>query len=198
MVILEARRELQEALFLLLDGQMTNDEFDRLSDDWQKSLDRGVAEIAAFGHSLCSSGLLIPYRLKGWHAVDMQTRKTAERCLLFLETDLEYGWPDLPNPTWRNLVRRLMVFQGIPLGFALLLLGVLIGMDNGSWQAITFSLVPGGLTLVVSFLLLRWSRKQDTPEWCEYWSAGDRAVWPFLHYEDYSRSHYLTAERSSI
>ena len=59
MVLAEDRCRLCESLRLLIDGQLTNYEFDELYEAWEQSLDRGVEAIASFGWGLYSSGLVL-------------------------------------------------------------------------------------------------------------------------------------------
>jgi hypothetical protein len=54
----DARNELAESLGLLVNGQMTNDEFDgRYYEEWRKCEDETVREIAGFGYSLYSESI---------------------------------------------------------------------------------------------------------------------------------------------
>jgi hypothetical protein len=48
-------------------------------------------------------------------------------------------------------------------------------------------LVAGLGVLGLCWLLWKWSRADDTPEWREYWSHGDRDAWPFLYLADHER-----------
>jgi hypothetical protein len=94
MIDRDARNDLAESLRRLVDGDMTNDEFDDgYHGRWCESKDAAVVEISGFGYSLYSSDLLWPYRLKGRHAVPAQTREIAQHAIRFLQTDLEYEWP---------------------------------------------------------------------------------------------------------
>jgi hypothetical protein len=94
MVDKEARVELRIALRRLVTGRMTNDQFDDLYyEHWMDSKDLAVAKIGEFGYCLYSSDLLLPYRLKGPHAVSPEVRRLASRGILFLYTDQEYEWP---------------------------------------------------------------------------------------------------------
>src|SRR5437667_10097132 len=110
MVLPDARRRLRTALASLVNGQLTNDEFDELHAGWEQSADQAVVAIAGFGYGLYSSSLPLPYRLTGRHAVDPETLRTAERCLLFLQTDLEYAWPAAPNQSLQSAAGGLAIF----------------------------------------------------------------------------------------
>jgi hypothetical protein len=77
-----ARDQLAVGLSSLVNGEMTNDEFDdEYYGHWEKSDDAAVAEIARFGWSLYSSDVTT-YRLRGWHAVRDEVRQGAQRALL--------------------------------------------------------------------------------------------------------------------
>src|SRR5437660_2233241 len=120
MVLPDVRRRLRTALASLVNGQFTNDEFDEVYAKWQDSDDQAVAAIAEFGYGLYSSDLLLPYRLAGRYAVDPEILRIAERCLLFLQTDLEYAWPAAPNQNLQCAAGGFAISLGIPLGIALL------------------------------------------------------------------------------
>src|SRR5260221_8801799 len=101
MVHPEERQDLREALTKLVIGQMINDDFDSLYyERWKGSADRAVAAIAEFGYSLYSD--IAPYRLIGRYAIKPQARRMADRCLQFLQTSKEYGWPPFPGLDWRS------------------------------------------------------------------------------------------------
>src|SRR5690348_4904237 len=97
-----------------------------------ESPDRAVAAIAHFGWCLYSSDLPLPYRLKGRYAVNDETRRKAERCVLFLGTDEEYRWPDYPKESLRSVAGGCGC-NGFPLGIALLIVSflALVGMQAG-------------------------------------------------------------------
>jgi hypothetical protein len=86
MIAADGRTRLREALTQLVDGQMTNNEFDELYySGWKESPDRGVAAIAHFGWSLYSSDLPLPYRLNGRYAVMTKQDGRPSDAFCFLE-----------------------------------------------------------------------------------------------------------------
>ncbi len=172
MVDRNQRMRLRDALSELIEGRLTNDQFDELYfTEWEESPDRGVREIADFGFSLYSSDLPFPYRLKGRYAPDAETKRIADRCQRFLNSDLEYAWPERPNQTLDCAFGGISVFLVIPLGVVLLLAGFF------DLQFVAL----GSLVVACGYLLLRVSRSMKTPEWRAYWAAGDKDAWPFLH-----------------
>ncbi len=182
MVDQKQRGRLSEALSKLVDGQMTNDQFDeQYSAHWAESSDRGVREIAEFGYCLYSSDLPSPYLLQGRYAADAETKRITERCLCFLATDLEYAWPERPCQILDQAFGGLSVFLIIPLAVVLLIAAFI--------QWIYF--VAGLMVLLLGWLLWRASRSTDTPEWHDYWAAGDKDAWPFLHESDLNDSHLM-------
>jgi hypothetical protein len=113
MVIPEARYRLQEALADLSAGRITNWQFDRFYFELNDPADRAVAELANFGCGLYHDGIG-PYRITEHYVIKPETREIAGRCLLFLETEMEYEWPDAPSQTWRNLAGGIAIFRILP------------------------------------------------------------------------------------
>jgi hypothetical protein len=166
---------------------MTNDEFDCLYyDKWADSPDRAVVEIGKFGWGLYSSDLPLPYRPIGRYAVNNETRQVAERCLVFLATDLEYGWPEAPGQAFTRAAGGCAISLGLPLGIALLLgAGLMLATVSVIWFLLLA--IPGGIFVGASVLVLRSCGRRDSGPWKRYWSAGDREVWPFLRRQEYSQ-----------
>jgi hypothetical protein len=185
MIDTKARAGLVVALASLVEGRMTNDEFaDRYAEDWAESTDRAVAGIAEYGDSLYTDAMT--YRLEGAHAVSEETRKVADRCILFLKAGLEYDWPDAPATALQSVAGGFTMFLLLPFGIVLLIAAALVR---------TASLLVAGLAVLgLCLFLWRWSRDEDTPEWREYWSHGDREVWPFLRGPDYEQAVMDTQE----
>ncbi len=180
MIDREQRARLSEALAKLVDGQMTNDQFDDLySAHWAESPDHGVRAVAEFGYSLYSSDLPFPYRLQGRYASDVETKTITQRCLRFLATDLEYAWPEQPSQVLDEALGGLSVFLIIPLSIALIIAAFI------DWKYF----VAGLLVLLLGLLLWRASRNTEVPAWNDYWAAGDKDAWPFLHKSDLDSSH---------
>ncbi len=174
-----ARAELAVALANLVEGRMTNDDFGALyAEHWVESTDRGVAGIAEYGDSLYTDAMT--YRLEGGYAVKDETRRVADRCILFLKTNLEYGWPERPATGLQSAVGGFTMFLLFPFGIVLLIAAAILWTGS--------LLVAGLVVLVLSGLLWKWWRSDDTPAWREYWSHGDREVWPFLRRADYEQA----------
>jgi len=162
---------LRQALTELIGGRMTNDRFDDLyGGQWAESEDRAVAMIGEFGYCLYTDAMT--YRLKGGHAIDSETRSVAARCVHFLSTDLEYAWPEPPSTALQSAAGGLAIYGLLPLGVVLLICALIPRMAD--------LLLAGPVVLGLSWLLWWASRTQNTPEWREYWSHGDRDAWPFL------------------
>jgi len=189
----EWRTRLRDALLSLIQGQMTNDDFDCLYyDEWADSPDRAVAEIGKFGWGLYSSDLPLPYRLTGRYAVNDRTRQVAERCLLFLANDLEYGWPEAPGQVLERAAGGCAISLGLPLGIALLLVaGLMLATVSVIWFLLLA--VPGGILLGASLLMLKSCADRERGPWRRYWAAGDREAWPFLRREEYSHCSATSA-----
>jgi len=93
------------------DGMITSDEFE---DEWPRpSDDRALKAIAATLWGAYSD--ISSHKLEGSYALNEYGRALFDRCILFLESDLEYAWP-------RN---RLYGEKGIPLTIVVLSLGML-------------------------------------------------------------------------
>jgi len=182
MVIPEARARLQSALSDLVTGRITTWEFDKLHRHEMKcSPDRAVAEIADFGWSLYSD--LLPYRITKHYSIKPEIRSIAERCLLFLQTDLEYGWPKAPELFWKEMTVSLAI--GMLLGgVALLVLAVVQVAEGVFWL---YGLT-GILSFPLSIWLLVWIRNKDCKLKQEFWASGDRDAWPFLNRREFSNA----------
>lgn len=179
----DARARLRIALAQLVDGQMTNNEFDVLYySEWEHSLDRGVAAIAKFGWSLYSSDVG-EYRLNRWHKVSAETRRIAERCLLFLQAGLEYAWPDPPDGFLLGFLPFLLLFFSIPLGIALLFvaLGLWLSGEPMVWSA---GLAAAGAGVVAGNVLLDMVVHYRARKRFQTTTTGDVECWPFFERQD--------------
>src|SRR5215470_1687853 len=116
MVIPEARARLHKALRALLVGRITTCQFDKFYYELKSSHDQAVAELAEFGYGLYHDGVG-PYRLTEHYRIKAETHKIAERCLLFLRTDLEYSWPPSPTQFWQGVAWSLSFNALLPLSF---------------------------------------------------------------------------------
>ena len=126
MIDINDRATLRVRILLLMDGYLTNDEFDEAFEcEYNLSDDTGVYEIARYCWCLYSSGTGRPYRLRGPHALGEEQSAVLRRSIRFLETDLEYEWPPRPNTSslgdWLNETALLLMFC---LGVNLILMGL--------------------------------------------------------------------------
>jgi len=177
----DSRDELAECLRLLVNGQMTNDDFDdHYYDRWEKCTDRAVQAIANFGYCLYSSDLPGPYKLKGWHAVSARVRETAERSDLFLQSNLDYEWPE-------SSLSRIPGFC-LSCGVILFVVSALLGTvgvftKDFPWLFVSPLFVTVAALVATGFASsLRNKERYD--RWCGF---GDAEVWPFLRRSDYDR-----------
>ncbi len=181
MVDRQARDELAIALARLVEGEMTNDEFD---DDyfgkWNQSSDAAVAEIAGFGWSLYDDTRRGPYRLQGAHAVPAKVRPFVERALLFLHCDCEYHWPQdafgiRPASGAALICGRFWLAFYILLGLAIVVLLIF----EGSRRPLFMDLVGLGVLMVVVHLMTVYARGRVRRQ--RFLATGDfNATWPFL------------------
>jgi hypothetical protein len=186
MVLREPRTQLHEALAALINGELLSDDFtDAYCRLWHDSDDRAVAEIAQFGWGLYSDDW--PRYFRGRYAIGAESRQFAQRCLLFLQTDLEYEWPQWPRRSagqW--LALPAAVVAGAVMSVLLIVGGAMLAA--GEWWP------AGAVARVVLVLLalmvwaIRYFYSQETPAWREFWAAGDRDCWPFLHQADLERA----------
>lgn len=176
MVDRDLRRELRRNLQQLIDGNMTNDDFDdRYEEAYRVSSDLAVREIAMFGWSLYSSDVW-PYRLQGRHAVDASTRRAAEQAMQFLDTDHEYSYPEY---AWE--VRVWVAGFGLSLSLigvaCCIIAGIAwIGADNATAIACggfgAALLLFSGWSMGVELRSRRNDRSVDAPPWAD-------PRWPF-------------------
>jgi hypothetical protein len=184
-VIDRARRDkLAAELTALIDGEMTNDDFDLASPD--AGADVAVLRIWEFGNCLYSSDLPWSYRLAGQFAVPPDVREEAGRCVLFLQTDLPYEWPKWFRTQTAYGLESLGCFAlfGVPLAAL-----ALFALWKGQFQAAAmFGMLPllsGGVG--THWLLTRRARAEEERH---FWARGDKDVWPFLR-----RAEYYDARR---
>jgi hypothetical protein len=91
----DARRRVSELLRHLVSGQITNDAFEDALPDG--SADRAVREVSSEAWYLYSD--LWEHRLVGKERLAPEARTHVARTILFLQSDLEYEWPDWPFPS---------------------------------------------------------------------------------------------------
>jgi len=183
MVIRDDRDELAMALRQLVVGEMTNDQFDDgYYEEWHDSEDTAVRELARFGWGLYSSDLLIPYKLKGRHAVSNEVRDMAGRAIAFLQTDLEYEWPpDVEGviPFW------CLWGPGFYLCFAIAFLAVAVSYSR-MLTALPWLLGFASLISPIHWLMTHSERERQLDV---FYASGDFSIWPFMNREDLNRAN---------
>jgi hypothetical protein len=184
----ELRKSLSQNARRLITGRTTNDAFDDVYyRSYASSDDRAVSEIAQYCYGLYSSDVLFPYRLRGWHAVDDETRSTCARGVLFLRSGLEYEWPSMPDdPGWRFLAGMAM-FLGVPAGIVLSLVCVPLAIIDFE-EPIVWLAVTGVMLLVGSFVLAFRYPQFLRDDWKRFTEFGDIEVWPFLRKADFDQA----------
>jgi len=185
MILPEARAELSGAITELINGRISNDEFDEVYYGLCfRSPDRTVAELGGFAWGLYSSDLLMPYYLEGRHALAPEERAMMERALLFLSTDLEYAWPEFPGTSYSWSVQHYIL---LPVGVVALLYAVLWAVfvsPAGIWDGIV-PVVIVVVPVVWLYWLLGHARHLSITE---FWASDPKHVWPFTSEEDYHRA----------
>lgn len=183
----EARTELSENLRLLVNGELTNDQFDELYySRWEQSDDAAVRAIGQFGYCLYSSDVLLPYKLTGRHAVSETVRNVADRAMLFLTTDLEYSWPKEAFRRDYSGICKVCFFSLSAVGLLILIAGRRI--PDFPWE---IGSVIAGVVAMFAVLWFANFRLQSKHERLVK-NLGDWDVWPFLRdvdYEDSRPSH---------
>lgn len=92
MIDYDARRRVSELLRHLVSGQITNDAFEDALPEG--SADRAVQEVSEEAWYLYSD--LWEHRLVGKQRLASDARTHVARTILFLQSDLEYEWPEWP------------------------------------------------------------------------------------------------------
>ena len=113
MVHREERRATSLHLRRLASGRITTREHDDAR-VWQ-SPDPAVVAISDAGWGLY--GDFSTYRLRGDHSLPPETMAAIGRCVLFLDSDLEYEWPTLRHPLWAIILGLISLGQLGPLSF---------------------------------------------------------------------------------
>ena len=191
----ELRKSLSQDVRRLITGRMTNDAFDDMYyGAYESSADRAIRAISSSCYSLYSSDVLLPYRLRGIHAVDEDTRLTAARAVLFLRSGFEYEWPDFPDLPLIRILRGFASQWGIPAGAVLSLICIPVFLHDGI-PLIGLLALLGVVLLVGSILLVLKDLPAVSKQWTAYRASGDYDVWPFLRRADFddarARCHML-------
>jgi hypothetical protein len=181
MVIPEARSRLHKGLDDLINGRITNWNFDPLYYELKDSDDLAVAEIANFSWGLYHD-TVGPYRITEHYRIGPEAREMADRCLLFLKTNLEYGWPDWPKQSLRSLVSNWL---SVAISLAIVL-SLLLACTLGDSIFARFFACGLMFSLLV-YHLWHWffPDRQNSPAWKEFWASGDKDAWPFLRRSEY-------------
>lgn len=178
MIDRDVRHELSQDLRRLVTGRMTNDEFDEaFCERYAQSADVAIREISRFGAGLYSSNALLPYRLRGPHAVDSRTRRKCAYAVLFLQTNLEYAYPETPE-SFVDLMMGCAWFNGglVGIGFLLMALLGFVGRDI----AVVGGCVMVGVAILGICYGIRWFQQRTFRRFLHAFnSAGDDSVWPF-------------------
>lgn len=197
MIDIELRRQLALDLRRLITGRMTNDDFDDAYDDFYvESNDSAVQEIADFAWCLYSSDTLMPYRLRGNHEVDQETRRAAARAILFLNSGREYEWPAMPEFPVLAILLSFSYFLGLPLGVVLVVIGVPVSFTNPpelGWGLTLAGVIIFGVSL---WLTLRGHTLCEL-QIIAYRESGDYEAWPFLRQSDLEEAKNNGAALSS-
>lgn len=189
------RTELSQDIRRLATGRMTNDAFDdRYDEVYESSDDRAVNAIATYCYCLYSSDLLLPIRLRGRYGLDRETKTTIARCVLFLRSGNEYGWPALPDDPAGRCLAGFAFSLGFPCGVALMLIG--LGLAIFDPEPFAFLMLAIGLPLTgVCFWLGFLRPTVSSDAWQRYTDSGDHECWPFLRRESFesacSRNYLL-------
>jgi hypothetical protein len=164
------RDNLANQLRRLLEGEISNDAF--IASPPSSDDDPALLSIWSFITDYCED--VLPYRFRGMRAPSSEMTATVDRCVLFLQSDLEYEWPVFPS-------------DGFPyylLAVTCLVLSVIMGFGSKQW-CIAMSMLALSTVLFVFFWLYRRTVQRKREQ--SFWSHGDRQVWPFLRQADYER-----------
>lgn len=200
MINSQLRTELSNDIRQLAIGRMTNDAFDdRYYEFYEPSDDRAINAIATYCYGLYSSDLLFPIRLRGRYALDRETRTTIARCVLFLRSENEYGWPPLPDDPASRWLSGFAFSLGFPAGVALTLIAT--GMAIFDPEPLAFQLLAIGMPLAaVCFWYAFLKPAVSTDDWNRYVESGDYDCWPFherKNFETSRQSDHLLGGRQS-
>jgi len=188
MIDRKARDELAEALRLLFTVRMTTSEFnERAKKEWFASPDAAVRVAACFGRGVYAREPLFPSWFRSRRAGSPRVYREAARWIWFLETDLEYRWPDRSDDPRLGCLWHLSVLYGLPVAIILLAFALGDWLHNnrfGFQISFTWALV----VLVPSILLWLWLHLRLRREDALFRQAGDHNVWPFLKRQDYEQA----------
>jgi hypothetical protein len=181
-----ARDQLAVSLAALIEGRITNCQFVQAETiDCQDSAVNTIFEWAVDSYF---DDLSDPYKLVGKHAPTAEGLQEIRRCVSFLKTDLSYEWPGpplyVPPPFWGFYGPGCFLISSLPFVIFALIGAIYHEPAAGS----VFLLVPLG---AIAIAIIHFSRR---PAWqrriADYWSHGDKDVWPFLQRADYETAQH--------
>jgi hypothetical protein len=168
MVDRDSRRELAIGVKKLIEGELTNDEFDDLY-SLCASDDPAIKAIWSFCYCLYSSGTLIPYKLTGRHAPNPHVRMITERCIAFLQSDFEYmNTRNTFEPSGKVVLVRRIVRACIYCTVGILAL-------TGQWQPAVFL----GLAFEMIVLAAAFTRAMGRKAGEDLRLEAEERTWPF-------------------
>ncbi|WP_370677364.1 hypothetical protein [Pleomorphomonas sp. PLEO] len=93
MIDRSARAQLSKNLRLLISGKISNDQFEDTVPTTEDAAIQAITEMAGLLY-----GDMSEHRLVGLHSIEPSDRREALRWILFLDSDFEYRWPQIPLP----------------------------------------------------------------------------------------------------
>lgn len=184
----DERAQLAEVLDRFIAGKTTISRLAWDVCDFVRSADRCVRAIA----ETCDweDTVSFPF-LQTIRSLTPEQQATAERCRLFLRTDLPYEWPEAPDQTLAELGQAVLMVLGMAL-FGYLVFG-LVTIMLGQWPAgilLSAECIGAGVGVIIGYRALRhWKGER----WAACTGVGDIDVWPFVRRADYGRAQ--TADR---
>jgi hypothetical protein len=171
MIDRESRATLANGVRKLIDGELTNDDFDNL-ETLCMSNDEAIAAVWTYCQALYSSDLLFPYRLTGRYAPDGAVRLIANRCIAFLNSDYEYTWSGIPFMEKSHI--GLQLFARVSLCFVFIAVMVLI-LGGWDWSLFAVAVIGSQLVyFVASFTRSIIGNSSKKPP-----MAAQESTWPF-------------------
>jgi hypothetical protein len=179
MVDRAARRRLAELLRHVATGRISKDEFCCAAEELLiDSADSGLAAVYEAAASLHEDlSLFCNVRFQGRYRLSSTERRRLAIAILFLHSDVEYGWPVTEWPPFAAVADCLLAYACGTLGLGGVLLLTAAGLLP--WLAVVALACLWG-----AFQLYRWSQrlaKRFQRQWEEeQMRHGDYDAWPFL------------------
>jgi hypothetical protein len=135
--------------------------------------DRAVSELQTFGNMIVPCDYAFHSARKV--AQTQELMEVVQRCILFLQTDLDFEWPAIPVKRSLQWIFISLVICEVALTLALFAFGY-------------FSWTLFGVAGAALLLTLLGQKLLDLQTMRTYWRSGSKEIWPFTRQSDFHQA----------